>query len=408
MILHRLRRAVLPALFALSASLVPAAAAALGTEDFDVAGFATLGAVTTDRNDMSFTRYGVNYPGGAEIDFSPDTLLGLQASLRLSPSNDVTLQALMMEDGKDRHQPRLTLAFFRQTLTPGLSVRVGRLRVPFFMLSDSLYLNYANPWVRPPVEVYGLNPFNDLDGVDFIQNLRIGDTDVEIHPYYGSGKIPFPEGRVRLEETWGLNLVLTRGDLSLHLGHADAQFDLERGDLPTRRLVAGLVALGQRGAAADLSGRDGRATFDSIGVQWDDSVWQVVSEVVRRRTNRYATSSTAWYVSVGRRFGALTPYAVVARQILDEPIAEPAIPPSQRGLAAVWELFRTSRNNAQRSVTLGTRWDLAANVALKAEVTRARLDRHSWGSYFPDGNPATSDMGGKTANTLSLGLDLTF
>ena len=179
----------------------------------ELSGFATLGAVTTDRDDMWFTRYGVNYPSSSssDPDFSPDSLLGLQASLRLLADNDVTLQALVMEDGTNSYDPRVTLAFFRQTLAPGLSVRVGRVRAPFFMLSDSLYVNYSNPWVRPPVEVYGLNPFNDLDGIDFIYHARIGELDAEIHPYYGRSAISFLQGRARLDETWGLNLVLTRG-----------------------------------------------------------------------------------------------------------------------------------------------------------------------------------------------------
>jgi hypothetical protein len=408
MTFRHLHAAFLHALLALLAGIAPPQAAAVGLEDLEVAGFATLGAVTTDRRDMWFTRYGVNYPGKSDPDFSPDSLLGLQASLRLSPSNDITLQALTMEDGNNSYNPRLTLAFLRQTLAPGLSMRIGRLRAPFFMLSDSLYVNYANPWVRPPVEVYGLNPFNDLDGVDLIQNTRMGDVDVEIHPYYGSSTIPFPQGKARLKETWGLNLVLTRGDLSLHLGHCDARFTMVRGDAASRALIAGFSAIGLGAAATDISGTDGRTSFDSLGVQWDDAVWQIIGEVVRRKTDRYVTGSTAWYLSVGRRFGQFTPYAVFARQVLDEPIAKATVPPSFRQLDALWSLFRTSRNNAQRSVTVGARWDFSPKAALKAELTRAQLDRNSWGSYFPRDNALTNEMPGKSANTLSLSVDLTF
>jgi len=369
-----------------------------------VSGFATLGAVTTDRDDAWFTRYGVNYPGDSDPDFSPDSLLGLQASLRLSAYNDVTVQALIREDGEESYDPRITLAFFRQTLAPGLSMRLGRLRVPFFMLSDSLHLNYANPWVRPPVEVYGLNPFNDLDGLDLVYHARIGALDAELHPYFGRGRVPFPMGRARLKSTWGMNVTLVQGDFSLHLGHGDGRFSMVRGDPQTSSIIAALNRAGLPGVAADLSGTDGSTSFNSVGLQWDDGVWQIVSEYAHRRANRYATSSSGWYVSVGRRFGPVTPYAVVARQRLENPIAEAAVPPA---LQPGWDAFLTSRNNAQRSFTVGARWDVTSFAAVKAEVTRAHVDDDSWGSYFPRaGNGAA--FAGKRMNTFSLSLDLTF
>ena len=392
------------ALFTLSAAL-PASASATEPPRLQASGFATIGAATTDRDDAWFTRYGVNYPGDSNPDFSADSLLGLQANLRLSAYSDLTLQALIREDGEESYAPQVSLAFLRQTLAPGLSLRLGRLRVPFFMLSESLHINYANPWVRPPVEVYGLNPFNDLDGVDLIYHTRLGDADAEIQPYFGRGRVPFPMGRARLKATWGINLGLSRGDFSVHLGHGDGRFTMVRGDPQTRSLITVLNAAGLNGVARDLSGTDGTTSFDSVGVQWDDGVWQVVSEYVRRRANRYVSSSSGWYVSVGRHFGPLTPYVVVARQRRDSHLAEAAMQDSR--LRATWDAFLTSRNNAQRSFTLGTRWDVSHFAALKAELSHARLDRDSWGSYFPRGDTCDT-FAGKTANTLSLSLDLTF
>ena len=372
----------------------------------ELSGFGTLGAVTTDNKDVWFTRYGVNFPGNKDPDFSPDTLLGLQASLRLTPSNDITVQVVAREDGGESEDPRVTLAFLRQTLAPGLSLRLGRVRVPFFMLSDSLYVNYANMWVRPPVEVYGLNPFNDLDGIDLLYHTRIGELDAEIHPYYGSGEIPFPEGKARLKETAGVNVMLTQGDYSLHLGHGEARFALERGDARFRALAAGLRAIRQQDVIDDLSGTDGRTSFNSIGLQWDDGTWQLVGEYARRRANRYVVSAHGWYLSLGRRFGNVMPYVTFARQTLDRPIAEANIPPGR--LARAWDLFQTSRNNAQHSLTLGTRWDLASHAALKAEASHIRPDRNSWGSFFPSHPGVPTQIGGKTMTTFSLSLDLSF
>ncbi|NMG73835.1 hypothetical protein [Aromatoleum diolicum] len=406
----RLRQPLRSAVAALA--LTFASASACAADDaaqpprVEFSGFATLGAVSTDNKDVWFARWGVNFPGDSDPDFSADSLIGLQASLRLTAYNAITLQALAMEDGSERQDPRITLAFFRQTLAPGLSMRIGRLRVPFFMLSDSLYINYANPWVRPPVEVYGLNPFNDLDGIDFIYHTRIGELDAEIHPYYGRGEIPFPEGKARLDETWGLNVALTQGNLSLHLGRGDGRFTFERGDAQFRAIAAVLRAAGQGSVVTDLSGAKGKTSFYSIGVQWDDGLWQTIGEYARRDANRYVPSAYGWYLSLGRRFGSVTPYVSVARQTLHKQFAEATLPPGR--LATAWETFLTSRNNAQRSVTLGTRWDVSRQAALKAELTHARPDRDSWGSYFPRETPTTMRIGGRALNTLSISVDVNF
>lgn len=400
--------AVLPSATAQEASVPPR---------LSFSGFGTLGAVTTDDDDVWFTRYGVNHPGDRDPDFSADSLIGLQTSLRLSPFNDLTVQAIAMEDGTARQDPRLTLAFVRQVLAPGVALRVGRVRVPFFMLSDSLHVNFANPWVHPPVEVYGLNPFNDLDGVDLIYVTQAAGLDIELHPYYGSAHVPFPDGRAKLKETWGLNLVLAHGNLSLHLGHGDGRFTLQRGDKQFRDIVDLLAATGQGHVVADLSGTRGRTSFDSVGVQWDDGRWQFVGEYAKRWADRYVGSAHGWYLSLGRRIGSVTPYVSVARQTLDAQFAEADLPaglrvPLGNGQHAeardLWALFLTSRNNAQRSITVGARWDVAPQAALKAEFTRAHPDRDSWGSYFPRGNPLTTRIGGRTLDTFSVSVDVSF
>lgn len=412
---RRLAHTVLPAALALTASM--AVAEEPMPPRFHWAGFGTLGAVTTTQDDVWFTRYGVNYPGDRDPDFSADTLIGLQTSLRLSAHNDITLQAIAMENGRAEQDPRLTLAFFRQVIAPGLALRIGRVRVPFFMLSDALYVNYTNPWVRPPVEVYGLNPFNDLDGADLIYTVQTGGVDIEIHPYYGSAYVPFPQGKAKLKETWGLNIALTTGNLSVHLGHGDGRFTLSRGDDQFKAISRLLQATGQGHVVPDLAGDRGRTSFDSIGFQWDDGRWLVIGEYAKRQANRYVVSAHGWYLSLGRRIGAVTPYVTLARQSLDEHFAEATFP---RGLTIpigsgqtmsandFWSLFQTSRNNAQRSLTLGARWDVTPQAALKAEFTRARPDVDSWGSYFPRENPMTTTVGGRTLDTFSVSIDVSF
>lgn len=387
------------------------ACAGPGTGDLQLSGFATLGAVWTDISSERFARIGIDRPGPENPDSGPDSVLGVQANLRLTERNDLVVQLVSRESPRDAYQPRATLAFLSHALTPELTVRAGRLRIPFFMLSDSIDINYAQPWVRPPVEVYSLNPFADLDGIDALYRVRHQDIDIEIHPYAGRSRIPiYADGKGRMEELAGINLALARGDLALHFGHARMRLELHWGDPVNSAVTPWLLAAGRNDILNEMSGDDSSATFSSAGFQWDNGRWLLIGEYARRESQRYVNSADGWHLTMGRHFGDLTPYLTLARQFEREPVvganlvASTGVPALAAGLNA----FNQSRNQAQHSISAGVRWDFMDNAAFKAEYSHVRTDEDAWGSFFPRGNQAAATMGGQSINLLSLSVDVTF
>lgn len=381
---------------------------AADTPELSLTGFATIGAVYTDDSEAQFTRWAVNKPSDTRLDFSPDSILGIQASLRVGPKSDATVQVVSSEDPMGSYTPRITWAFLRHALTPNLTIRVGRMRAPFFMLSDSLLVNYANLWVRPPVEVYSLVPVNELDGIDLLYRAQISGVEVEVHPYVGRSKLDlFDDSVVELRDTLGLNLAIRYNNLTLHFGHAEAKFGYFRNGGNSAALANVLRTAGPdgRALASEISGSDGHARFESIGFQWDDGQYIVTGEYAKRKTNRYISSTEGGYLSLGRRIGVVTPYISYAQQNSLEPTLRGTVPP---GFGPSVELFNLVRNNAQHSVTLGTRWDLNRNTAVKAEWSRAQLDDRSTGSFYPETGGATTRIGGRSFNTLSVSVDVLF
>ncbi len=325
----------------------------------------------------------------------------------LAARTDFTLQLRAGEDDKGHVEPTVGWAFLRQAWTPSLSTRIGRMRVPFFMLSDSLQVNYSNPWVRPPVEVYGLNPFNDLDGADLLYRLDVWGAELEVRPYVGRGRVEFAEnGSAQLSNAKGINLTFYFGPLSIHAGHGESRFGLQWGDAQFKQLDAGLQFFGYGNVSRQLAGRDGYIRFDSLGFQWDDGKWLVSGEYMKRRASRYIASNHAWFASLGYRVGDWTPYLTIARQFLDAPMVdqEIAIP----GLAEGVRAFNVSRNDAQHSTALGVRWDFARSMALKAEYSRSRIENGAWGSFFPTSFDDPFALGGKTVNVYSISMDWVF
>lgn len=373
----------------------------------DLSGFATLGVAVTDRNDTRFSRVGFDHPGDQNPDFGPDSVLGIQANWRFSPQAAAVLQVLSRESPRGSYMPRPTLAFFSYQLDPALTVRLGRMRGPFFMFSDTIDVNYAQPWIRSPIEVYGLNPYVDLDGVDLLYRTRIRNVDIEVHPYFGSSRIDvFEDGESRLKGIIGMNLALSSGDLSIHAGYSSADQKLQWSD-PLHDWLQGALRRTEGGVpfAEQMSGSDGRARFASAGFQWDNGRWLLIGEYARRKVSQYANSAHGWYLTAGRRFGTVIPYLTYARQIQDEAIVDSPPPPE---LGAAVDAFNASRNLAQRSLTAGVRWDFADNAALKAELMRAETADGASGSFYSFDTSTSALVRGRTVNVLSVSIDVTF
>ena len=371
-----------------------------------VSGFGTLGAVVTRSDDLQFRRVGVEAPSTKSVDFAPDSVMGVQTNFRLGDSAEAVLQVVSRESPKNNYLPRASLAFLSYSPSPESTLRMGRLRLPIFMLSDSIDINYAHPWVRPPVEVYGLSPFSDLDGIDFFFRRRIKDVDVELHPYLGRSRIDIIQtGHSSLSHLRGLNIGLSSGALTLHAGYARARLDMRWGDPFTSSLLDALHATpsGER-IIAEMQGSDAATSFTSAGFQWDGERWLLIGEYAARRAAAFANSANGWHLTVGRHIGPFTPYLKFARTLQTSPIISDQFTAGQPAL----QRFNASRNGAQRSFGAGLRWDLRRDAAFKMEFARTRTENDSWGAFFPSRDGATTRVGDRTINTLSVSIDVVF
>ena len=365
-------------------------------------GFGTLGAVWHSADDVFF-----NHPANARDAqrvryLSQDTVLGLQGTLALNDRTDLTLQLQLSENHRSDYKPELAWAYLRHDLRPDLSVRLGRLRAPFFMHSDVLNVNYAHPWVRPPVEVYGLNPVNELSGADLLLSTQVGAVDVELQPYLGTGTARFPGGRGTLKRVVGISTNLSKNGMRMQLSHAEARFDLSYGDIVYEMARDALLATGQESVLTRLSGKEGRASFSTIGVQWHLDRLLLTGEVARRGADRYLSSAIGWHLTAAYQMGAFTPYLTIAELNVTKPVLGSSPAP------AFLSGYLHSRSTDQRSVSLGNRWDFAPNRALKVQWSRVWVARDAWGAFFPSDQSGTTVPSGRRIDMLNLSLDFTF
>lgn len=376
-----------------------AAASATGS-DWHFSGFGTLGAIKTDDDKVYFNHPAKPRTRPSRIDFGADSSLNIQVIRRFTDSTSATLQISMSDLHGSEYKPRANWAFISHDLTPQITLRGGRLRAPFFMLSDSMDVNFAHIWMRPPVEVYGLNPFNEIDGFDMLYRTRVGPggLHLEVQPFVGvESTIRFPKGSGRLNRLTGLSLGLEGDGLQLRIGHARGQLAIRYGD-PLHEMVA----QGGPAIASELSGSGATARFTSIGAQWEDDRLQITGEIARREVDRFVSSSTGWHLTTAYRLGSVTPFFTYAENSLDRPVAR-GFPSSP-----LLDAYRASRNNAQHSLSIGARWDVRPDLALKAQWTRTKVRRDAWGAFFPVDERSGITPSGRTLDTLGLSMDFVF
>ena len=358
-----------------------------------ISGFGTGALTFTDTDKAQFAR--PNQASGAKK--SPrtgvDSNLGLQASTDINPWLSATAQGLVRKDGEEGFGAELAWAFVKAKVSDNLSIRVGRVGLPVFMISDYRNVGYANTMLRPPSDMYSQVPFDSIDGVDGNFQHSFGDTTLTAQLAYGKTEAALSSGAGSLvhldaKDLLALNLVAEHGPLIVRLGRADAKATIAD-STSLNTLVGGLRAAGAGYGfgqlvtlSNDLNVNDKKVSFTSAGAVLDWNNLLLQTEIGKRKTDSYINDTTSWYVMGGYRFGKFLPYASHSKLKVDGVVANTvpascpagfpaACTPTLRALSAgVTRLSTTGTQGEQSTNTIGLRWDFHASAALKVQIDR--------------------------------------
>jgi hypothetical protein len=356
-----------------------------------ISGFGTGALTWTDNDQAEFAR--PNQASGVRKDprTGPDSNLGLQADYKINDWLSATGQGLVSKDAQDGYGADLTWAFVKAKVSEQLSVRVGRMGLPVYMISDYRNVGYANTMLRPPQEVYSQVPIKNLDGIDATWVQQAGDTTLTAQLGIGRSVTDVTGGaRAVGSRVHALNLVAEHGPFTLRAGYADAHVTVD--NLTSfQGLQAGLVQAGTAfrlpqvtGAAAVFNFRDAKASFASVGLSMDWNNVVVQSEFAKRRFDNYVNATSSWYAMAGYRFGKLLPYASHARLMTHSDFANPIPTACPAGYPAVcgatvqtlYGTLEAVRANAlgqsQTTDSIGLRWDAFRSADIKVQIDRVR------------------------------------
>lgn len=377
-------------------------------------GFGTVGVVHSDEDQADFGS-GVTAPDGAghTRSLSPevDSRLGLQLTADLTPRLTGVFQAVAEQRYDDTYQPTVEWANLKFDITPELSIRAGRMILPIFMASEYRKVGYANPWVRPPQEVYRVIPVTNIDGVALSHQTRFDRFTNSLQVTYGGRDAKFVGGEVESRDGVTVANTLHWGATTLFASYSRSRLTAEFFD----PLLDAFRPFGPDGRAiADrFAVDDTRFDIMDIGAEYDPGDWFVKGEWMRSRSDSILGDTHGWYLTGGYRFGAVTPYVTLARLHFDSDTSHPGLPlaglppaaAQAAGLNAGLNQFLQLVATAQKSISVGVRWDFARNMALKAQYDHLDLETGSAGILI---NPQPGFEPGGTANVFSLTVDFVF
>jgi hypothetical protein len=384
-------------------------------EDATFSGFGTVGLLRGGDDVLGYRR-DISGDGVFDSDWSmkPDSLLGLQVDLPLTGKLDAAVQLVAKDRPVNTLDESLEWAYLRYRPTPELMLRGGRLGFDLFMLSEYRNLGFSYLWVRPPVEFYGLVPYNHYDGADIAYATALGDGVLRGRLFAGTtqGTIQFLTSDVDVDmdsffgATLGWEYDRWQARFSFATMKQNPSNPGARQLATALRQVAGLWPEAA-GIADDLEAKGSRLYYYSAGFAYDPSPWTVQSEISYIDSGYNNAFSSVWsaYLSLGRRIGPVTVYGLGA--MIENPDGRVQVPSTPLFLAELQQQAQAAYDFSfvkQHSLSLGMRWDIRYNLALKMQWDHTWVDDYG-GLLWQQKQPLTD---GESLDTFSINLNFVF
>lgn len=413
----------------LGASLYGSTAQALD-KNFKLNGFMRVGTIQTNAEselaDFN-SEGGRNYPNVDSL-----TTVGLQGTYAMSPKDDFVIQ--IVGRGIEKFDTGLEWAYVSHKFNRNWSGTVGRLRTPFFMLSESQEVGFSYPMVYLPNEMYRLFG-TTTDGVNTKYRFFFGD-------WYGETKLSVSTienkagqygSTLGFSVSQGRSLSFTFGTetLTLYMSVLRGRFTV---DVPEGSTLATLDDIFETYGARDASfGDDFRSNYNDFGLSWDPGDWYVLGEVGQLSfSGGFLDDKISGYMLVGRRIGKLMPYVMYTKGytqsdgdqrrrealqalgnyvhnlgagglLTNDPPICPAKPGDSSGISTLDSAISRvcSYQQKQTTYSLGLRYDISNRLAGKFQLSYATDLDGTYGTfYYP--------LGRDNATIVAFSLDGVF
>ncbi len=377
-----------------------------------------------------------------------DSVLGVQMGFQVNEKTKITTQ-FVSKGGDEAHNTRTEWAYITYTHNQHVKARAGRMRIPYYMLSESLEVGYSYNWVRPPVEVYNLTS-NNGELFDVILSKSYSRLNLNLQLFTGryadTQQAPIGTLVFESENVLGSILYGNYGNFSGRLAYIGLDFTSTISNPGVQSLDTLTKSLG----VGALQPNEDYAYFSNVGLKFDNGKLQIMGEYYQFDIDDTLLNVyRGWYLMGGYRLGSWTPYlsfsslsthnndsretAIAALNNIPGPVARSIIfaegvPPDLAALPdeqineQARQIFvaqiatpsaltlRRSFNVEQETLSLGVRWDISPGLALKLQADQVSGFEGGNGLFTTgaDANGVPNELSDDSINILSLVIDVAF
>ncbi|WP_333918054.1 outer membrane protein [Vibrio crassostreae] len=346
---------------------------AANMDNLRISGFGSVGIGKSD-NAIGYAGY-----TDEKLDWEQETLAGLQFDFQVNERAKFVTQ--IVANSRYDYEPKIEMAYASYDFD-SFTVRAGKLRLPLFFYSDYTDLGYAYPMIRPSQELYENIVLKGYTGADLLIPIELEDSSILLQPVVGIGTIDEDDsivGEVKLDKLFGISANWNVDDFtfrgSYFVAESNPSCDFQSSQDPYCQL------------GALLDGQDGQ--FISLGAQYDngDLLVNVEAADVQLEGQFYDYQSVSGLV--GYRVNEFTPYVSVGW-------VETTDNEDRENMTST--AIKESMNYERLSYSVGSRWDFAKNMSLKADVTY--VDYRDTSGGFQSNVETTVDPRVATGNYL--------
>ena len=380
-----------------------------------ISGYGTLGLVEDDTDGAGFVRElvqpaNVKNPSTIRSDTRPvltDSRLGLQAVYIPSDSIEVMSQLVFRHQKENTLEESLEWLHVGFNIDPNLKVRLGRVGYDGFLMSDHRHLGYAYAWVRPPTEFYGAIPMYRLDGADLSYTTGLEDeVSWQFKLQAGKGGTIFPFGNGQYDykaDIWTASAVRNSGPWSMRLGFSEMAITSAPPLDTLLTQLNGLVGAISAGVDVEINNLIQNMRYDnttltlsSLGLSYDDGDWIMQAELGRLETESDMVSNgTMGYLAVGKRIDRFTPYLIYSQ--FENGSAEYKPQQNWGGASTLQTIAINTINSTrieQKTISMGMRWDMDNNIALKFQWDHTQIEKNGYGLWWLESSAKGLDQEG--------------
>ncbi len=372
----------------------------------EVRGFGTLSGTYSDSDSLGY-RPDLTKEGKAKkLSLKTDSLLGLQTDVYFSEAFKASVQIVGKDKVNDSIEESITLASLSYDVDNHWSIRAGRIGSDLTLIGDVGNIGYAYESVRPPSDFYGAIPFYYFDGLEILQRRSLDSGHLIAKAFYGrSGntfKYNVTEHNFDLVPFMGAAVHYENGGFSYRAAYARTEVgsvnQSEMAQLETISFVPGIPE-----TIDQVLGKHSPIDFYTTGIVYRYKSWKWFAEASYMDSDIATTlPSVSAYGALVKRFNDVALYSMLSHT--------QTIEPPQSANSKLPEPFYSDVQNVlntadfkQTTASVGVRWDVASNVALKGQWDRIWVTANKDG-LWDGGYTAT----GEQVNVFTLSMSFVF